>query len=451
MKRTGEIGRRRFVGSAAAGLVLAPFLNLGTARTLRAAGTPRQAKRLVLFCTMGTHPQLWAPVAVSGETITTYSKMTEPLAAVKDKLILVEGLPSGNPADNHGAPDGLTGLGYGYYNGQLKVSVDQFVAQRLVAGGITRPIASLLLGAETRTGNGSTMFFGGTANGGNTLPTIGSPLSAFTTAFGSALPTGVSASALLKRRRSILDLVTGEANTLKNSLGRNQAAKLDLHLTSIRELENKLGQGTSAGGGAGGCATPTMPGDDSKYTFSNAPDAIASNAVHLDIIVSALACDVTRVAALEFGNDQKLMVNLPGRLPYDDQHNGFLHSGAASGFKNLIEFERYMSEQFVALVNKLAALPDPEDPAKTLLDTTVVAWCRDMGDAVNHDMKSMRFVLASGPQGYLKTAAGGRYIKSSERHERVLLNLCEAMGIATYKGFGDPDLAAKSPLPGIAA
>jgi hypothetical protein len=63
----------------------------------------------------------------------------------------------------------------------------------------------------------------------------------------------------------------------------------------------------------------------------------------------------------------------------------------------------------------------------------------------------MKFVLASGTGGYLKTAPGGRFIQSNERHERVLLSLCDAMGVTDYAGFGDPNLGAKSPLPGLAA
>jgi hypothetical protein len=180
-------------------------------------------------------------------------------------------------------------------------------------------------------------------------------------------------------------------------------------------------------------------------------DALAANKVHQDIIVNAFACDITRIAAIQFGNDQKLMVNAPG-LPYDDEHGGFVHSGQASNFANLIKFETYLSQQFAALVTALKSRPDPLDSTKTLLDGTLVAWCRQMGDAVNHDMKSMRFVLASGNNGgYLKTSANGRYIQSSERHERILLNLCEAMGLTSYAGFGDPKLANKTPLPNIAA
>jgi len=275
-------------------------------------------------------------------------------------------------------------------------------------------------------------------------------LSAFTTVFGGALPTGVSASGLLKRRKSILDLVAAEAKTIKSGLGSVEAAKMELHLDSIRQLESKLALSVPTGAG---CAPPATPVADSQYMFSSAVDAVATNVVHQDIIVSAFACDITRVAAIEYGNDQKLMVNVAGRLPYDDQHGGFIHSGAASNYKNLIEFEKYLSEQFVAIINKLKTFQDPEEPSKTLFDTTLLVWCRDMGDAQNHDQKSMRFVLANGGGNYLKTAPGGRYLTSTERHERVLLNVCEAMGITSYAGFGDPGLtgASKMPLPGLAA
>jgi hypothetical protein len=359
-------------------------------------------------------------------------------------------MPSGNINDGHGASDSLTGQGFGYYGqGVIKISVDQFVANKLVASGINRPIGSLLLGANTSDNGGISQFYGG-ATGGN-LPTIGSPLSAFTTVFGGALPAGMSAAQLLARRQSILDVVTAECNTLSGTLGSNERSKLASHLDSIRQLENKLAQTMPAGGG---CMKPTTPGADSTMQYMSTLDALAANAIHQTIIANAFACDITRVACLEYGNDQKLMVNAPGTgLPYDDQHGGYLHSGASSNFANLVKFEAYLCNQFVNMINLFKGLQDPEDSTKTLFDTTLMVWCRDMGDSVNHDQKSMRFVLAGGSGGYLKTAAGGRYLKSTERHERILLNICEAMGITSFAGFGDPGLtgASKAPLPNIAA
>jgi hypothetical protein len=422
---------------------------MGLRRKAEAAAT-NQSKRVLLFCTMGTYPPLWTPTGISGESITTWSAMTQPLSAVAGNIVLVEGMPSGNPNDGHGASDSLTGQGFGYYGqGVIKTSVDQFVAQKLVASGVNRPISSLLLGASTSDNGGLSQFYGG-ANGGN-LPTIGSPLSAFNTVFGAALPTGTSASALLARRKSILDTITGEITSLEGTLGSNEKAKLDAHLSSIQALENKLNSSMPTGGG---CMKPATPGADTTFQYMNSMDALKANLVHQQIIANAFACDITRVAALEYGNDQKLMVNTTG-LPYDDQHGGYIHSGASSNYANLVKFEAYLATQFVAIINLLKGLSDPLDPTgqKTLFDTTLLLWARDMGDAQNHNQQSMRFVLASGNGGYLKTAANGRYLKSTERHERILLNVCEAMGITSYTGFGDPGLtgASKTPLPNIAA
>jgi hypothetical protein len=443
-----RLSRRQFAGSVGAGLLLAPFINIATERKAHAA--VKQVKRILLFCSMGTKPSLWTPTGISGETINTFSAMTKPLEAVKANIVLVEGMPSGNPNNGHGASDSLTGQGFGYYGqGVIKISVDQFIAKKSPAAS-GRPIASLLLGANTSDNAGISQFYGG-ANGGN-LPTIGSPLSAFNTVFGGMLPTGTSASALLARRKSILDLIKGEATTLKGSLGNNEKAKMDAHLDSIRQLENKLN--ATATPTTTTCNKPTAPGADSAMQYMGALDACAANIVHQNIIANAFACDITRVASLQYGNDQVLKVNAPGTgLPFDDQHGGFIHSGAASNFANLVKFEAYLATQFVNIINLLKARPDPEDASKTLFDTTLMVWARDMGDADQHNQQSMRFVLASGNGGYLKTASGGRYIKSTERHERILLNICEAMGITSFAGFGDPGLtgSAKTPLPNIAA
>ena len=173
----------------------------------------------------------------------------------------------------------------------------------------------------------------------------------------------------------------------------------------------------------------------------------------MNILVNALACDITRVGVMQFGSDQSMQVDLP--TIQGEQHNGFIHSGAGENFSRLIAFEAWLATQFAKLVNDLKSKPDPDGGGGTLYDSTLVVWARDMGDAVNHDMKDMRFVLAGGAGGYLKQAGGGRYVNAGggagNRHERVLLNVLEAMGVTDYTGFGDPGFTGKSPLPGIAA
>ncbi|MFZ5894922.1 MAG: DUF1552 domain-containing protein [Myxococcota bacterium] len=446
-----KLSRRQLNIGAGAGLLLAPFLSMLNAGPTGAAPT-KQAKRLLLFCTMGTKPDLWTP-KVSGESITGFSAMTAPLADVKDNIVLVEGLPSGNPSNNHGAPDGITGMGYGYYavNGvqQLLISLDQFVADKLVKGGINRPIASLLLGSETGTG-GATMFYRG---GKNLLP-IASPSSAFSTVFGNVTSgtsggTSTTPDLALKRRQSILDLVSSEIRTVQGKVGSSDKAKLESHLESIRALENKLSQQMSSSGTTNSMAAAACKGLTKPSDSTNKAPAIANNLLHMDIMVNALACDITRVAAIQFGTDQALQVDLPGLQ--GDQHNGFIHSGAPD-FKNLIAFEVWLSQQFAKLIAALKSKPDPDGSGGTLFDSTLVVWARDMGDAVDHNMKDMRFVLAAATGGCLKLASGGRYLKASgERHERVLLSALQAMGINDFTGFGDPGLSNKTPLAGIVA
>lgn len=457
-----KLSRRQLTISAGASLLLAPFISMLKEGPTRAAGT-KQAKRLLVFCTMGTKPDSWTP-QVSGESISGWSAMTEGLSAIKDNVVLVEGCPAGTPGDGHGSPAGFTGQGNMYYavnNVQVPaVSVDQFVADKLAKSGIKRPLASLVLGADTA--GGVTLSY----KAGKAVAPIASPASAFSTAFGgiSSAPTnptpGTSTpmpDAALKRRQSILDTVKGDISEIQKHVGQAEKAKLDAHLTSIRALEEKIAQtsGGTDGGSTGGnpdaikaCAGLAKPSD-----ASGTHPAIANDLLHLDILVNALACDVTRVGVIQFGSDQGLQVDLPGLQ--GDQHNGFIHSGSGENFKSLIAFEAWLSKQFATVVNNLKTKPDPDGGGGTLYDSTLVVWARDMGDAVNHDMKNMRFVLAGGAGGYLKQAAGGRYINAGggagNRHERVLLNMLEAFGITDYTGFGDPGFAGKSPLPGIAA
>jgi hypothetical protein len=439
--------RRQFVGSAAAGTLLTPFLPY-LARGGRSGGgvaraaIPGKAKRVFLFCTMGTYPPIWKPTAMSGENITTFSAAMKPLEQIRDSVVMVEGCPTKGGSAGHGSPDALTGLTNGDTGTYTLISVDQFIADKLAAAGIERPIPSLLVGANTM---GATMFMRR-----NRLTTVGSPKAAFNTVFSGVLPTGTSADKLLRRRRSTLDLVKGELGTVRGRLAGEERAKLDLHLESIRQLENQLTMTMPPPMNT--CMKPaTTPADDTT-------DTLAANVLHLDVIANAFACDITRVAGIQFGADQNLAVNLPSQGLQGDQHNGFIHSGQGDGWKSLIAFEAWLAQRFVDVAKALKARPDPSGTG-TLYDSTLMVWARDMGDADQHNSHSMKFVLAGGAGGYLKTSPMGRYFARSamdsdltSRHERVLLSILDAMGITSYTGFGSNDLgSSKSPLPGIAA
>ena len=60
--------RRQFNQGVGASLLLAPFASMLAPRPASAAAV-KQAKRVLFFCTMGTHTPLWTP-KFSGENIT---------------------------------------------------------------------------------------------------------------------------------------------------------------------------------------------------------------------------------------------------------------------------------------------------------------------------------------------------------------------------------------------
>jgi hypothetical protein len=175
-------------------------------------------------------------------------------------------------------------------------------------------------------------------------------------------------------------------------------------------------------------------------------DPLAASVLHMDVAINAFACDITRVAAVQFGHHQSTQVSLPEVGDPGDWHNGFLHSDNPR--TRLVKVEQWLSKQFVAAANKLKSLPAP-DGSGTLFDQTLMLWARDMGDAVAHDGTDMRFVFSGGAGGYLQKSAGGRYLAGGgQPHQRALLNAAEAMGITDFTGFGDT-AAARTPLADI--
>jgi hypothetical protein len=417
--------RRQFAKALGAGLLLAPFLQLGG--RARAATPPKQARRVLFYCTMGTNPALWTPRS-SGDI---FNVATQPLAAMKDQIVLVDGLMTSDPSENHGSPEALTGKGFGDPN---PTSIDQFLGKTL---GANDKIPVLLLGANTNASGGKTMFY----DNGRNLPTVSSPIDAYNTIFSGVGGSGTAPSTNLARKKSIIDLVRGELNTLGGTLGANEKAKLGLHLDSLRQLENRLG-GTQVMS----CAPPTKPSLDGT-------NLLLSDVVHIDLIVAAFACGLTRVAAVEFGSDQAVPVNLP--TLQGEAHGQFIHGGAGTNYAQLIQLEQWYAQTFVDLCNKLKAIPEA-DGQGTLFDNTMIVWTREMGDSVNHNQKSMPYVVSGGAGGYLRTAAGGRYLHYNsstvaDRHERLLLNVLASMGVTNFAGFGLLAGGDKTALPELAA
>ena len=403
-----KLSRREFARRAGLAALFSPFMSLLKSAPATAA-VPGKAKYLLIFYSNGTDPAAWTPTG-STESNLVFSAMTEPLAPLKSSLVLVEKLSSMGSADNHAAPGGLTGQGY---SGQTRISIDQFIADRLRAAGVVTPIPSLILGS-VKTEQQSSFY-----RDNQPLSPIFSPLAAYDAIFGAV--GGVSPN-LVRRRKSALDLVNSELKQLSDQLGSTEKHKLELHADSIRDVEKRLEPG-----GGSACMVGTRPPEPSQ-------DLLAS-VNHLELAITAFACDITRVATVQFGHHQNTQVSIAEVGNPGNWHNDFIHGDNPR--MRLTSLERWLALQFVAAANKLKSLPAPTGTG-TLFDQTLMVWARDMGDAVAHNGNDMRFVFSGGAGGFLKTSANGRYIDGGgQAHQRALTTCGAAMGITDFNGFGD--------------
>jgi len=411
-----KLSRREFARTVGLAALFSPFLSLVKAAPASAAPIGK-AKYLLVFYTNGTDPAAWTPAGSTPDNL-VFSAMTEPLAPLRPNLVLVEKLSSLGTADNHAAPGGLTGQGY---SAQNRISIDQFIADRLRAAGVVTPIPSVILGSVKT--EQQTSFY----RNNQPLSPIFSPVAAYDAIFGAV---GGVSPALLRRRKSSLDLVNSELKQLSDQLGSHERQKLELHAASLRAVEDRLSRG-----GTGACAPGPRPAEATQ-------DLLASVG-HLDLAVTAFACDITRVAAVQFGHHQNTQVSLTEVGNPGNWHNDFIHGDNPR--TRLTNLERWLAQQFVATANKLKALPAPTGGG-TLFDQTLMVWARDMGDAVAHNGSNMRFVFSGGAGGYLVTSPNGRYVDGGgDAHQRALINCAAAMGVTDVTGFGDVT-APRTPL-----
>jgi hypothetical protein len=421
MART--LRRRDLLRSLGIGLVAAPFVDLlARPRTSRAADGAAATRLVVFFSPNGTVPAHWTPEG--GETDFTFApgSILEPLEAIRDQLTIVGGLDFFG-ADNHepGMAAMLTAKGgAGHDSGGM--SIDQYVAKQL--GASTR-FASLELGVQTSAWGGNTQTRMSYSGPGTFVTPDDDPGHVYERLFGDFVGGDDAAAKLKARRQRVVDLLVDEAKDLRGRLGAEERPKLDAHLEALAQVEKGL-----VGGGLG-CALPEAPAALSPYDNGAFPEV---GKVQMDLLITALACDMTRVASLQWSHTVSPMV--PSWLGISEGHHSLSHidDSNVAGVAQFVDAERWFAEQFAYFVDKLAATPEPGGEG-SMLDNSLILWAKEMGDSRAHVCKGVPFVVAGGAGGYLKP---GRYLSyPGESHGKLLVSICQAMGL-TNESFGDP-------------
>lgn len=443
--------RRAFLRGAGKVLVGLPVMaSLGAfPKRARAEEGLYPTRFIVMFSPNGTIKRNWAPTG--GETNFALSRILQPLSSFKDKLLVLEGInmttAKYGPGDGHQTGMGhmLTatellegelfegGGGSGRVGWAGGISVDQAIANHV--GASTR-LKSLELGVQV---HGATVWSRMSYLGPNQpIPPENDPEKVFERLFSDF---DISPADLVKRerrRKSVLDLVMGEYASLKPKLDTFDRQKLEAHLDAIRDVETRLQLEVS--GVSDECIVPGKP------TFPAHMDPANYEAVghlHMDMLASALQCDLTRVATLQFSHSVSQHVFT--HLGINQAHHDLSHEGDSNtdAMEKLTVINTWYAEQMAYLCAKLAAIPEGDE---TLLDHTVIVWVNELGKGNSHSRDDMPYVVAGSGSGYFQT---GRYLRflPTTTHNDLLLTFLHAMGVDADR-FGDPRFST-GPLPNL--
>jgi hypothetical protein len=439
MKRTTllrPLSRRTLLRGAGGVVVGLPLLEAMTAFGQTA---PPPVRFIFMFSANGTMPPAWTPTG--SESTFTLSPILTSLKPYQSKLLVLDNLDMESayhgPGDGHmkGMAHLLTGTEiqdgslFTGGNGELTgwgggISVDQRMA---AAVGASSKTPSLVLGvrAIANTVWGRMSY----AAGGQPLSPENSPLNVFNRLFSDFAtdPNSEAALKLLAQRKSVLDTVKADFASLNPRLGTADKAKVDEHLTAVRDLEIRLGKSVPPP------STCTKPGTPAAINYSDAANYPTTGALQMDLIALAMACNFTRVATLQWDKSVSGMT-FPW-IGVNDNHHSLSHLGDSdtAAVAKITQINTWYTEQYAYLLGKLNAVM--ETNGKTLLDNSIVVWGNELGKGNNHTRRDVPFVMAGTGGGYFRT---GRWLNmGGAYHNDLWVSCLNAMGIPDTK-FGNP-------------
>ena len=429
-----RFSRRSFAMSAGATMLLAPFMRFAKpAKAVNGLGAEGVAKRLIIFFTPnGTIHKHWRPTGGEFDFAFPAGSIMESLTPHKEDLIVLDGIDFFGVANHEpGMSAMLTGGGDLSTQRQGK-SVDQFIAAQLNPG---TKFPSLELGVQTSAWGSSNQTRMCYAAPGLFVPPDDSPKSVYERMFGEVGATDEVKEKKLTRRQSVLDLVRGELKNFEKMVGQEEKIKLQQHLASIEQIEAGLGEPVDL------CGPPESVLQVDTQKHENFKDIAKAQ---IDLMCLALSCGMTNVASLQLSHT--VGPHVFTWLGLSEGHHSLSHCADESPacVADYVKAERWLSEQFVYLLETLKSTPEPGAEG-SMLDHTCLVWAQEMGDGRMHDCLSVPFVLAGKAGGAFQT---GRYLKyQNEPHQKLLVSICHAMGLQNPT-FGDPSHGA-GPLSGL--
>lgn len=417
---TLKISRRRFLRGAGVTLAL-PILDCMAQKPDATSSQNERPQRMLLISNnLGVLPKYFFPESTGASY--QLSPYLQELQEFKNDFTVFSGLSHPACEGGHSTENCfLTGAKHPTSSGfRNTISLDQYAAEQL--GRQTR-FRSLNLGVNIDKANRSLSW----TRDGVLLPAEDSPASIFKKMFiqGSAAKTEQRLHQL-KRRGSILDAVTESAQQLNRQLGQNDQARLDQYFTSIRELEQRL---VTAG---------EWEQNPKPKTDQQTPQDIVDRALLfekfdqlLTMAILALQSDSTRIVTLMVDAFATPVFQLKNKEKSITGYHSLSHHGMRAN--HLAQLQKADRRQMSLLQQTLNVLANVQDKEGRLLDSTMVLYGSNMGDANTHDNTNLPILLAGGNFKHGQHLAFNR--EKNQPLCNLYVNMLQNMGIET-EDFG---------------
>jgi hypothetical protein len=388
----------------------------------------------VLFKGNGVHPQSW-DITGRGETEFALSPLLEPLAPLRDKVLILSNLAHREGGGSHHAA-AVAFLSGARTPGSLDVpqpvTIDQLAADRL---GQHTPLRSLELTADSLFLSQPRCSYISYGLDGKPVPREDDPQIVFDRLF-----RGMASGDRLPRTRSILDAVREDASSLRRSASTADGRTLDAYFEAVRGVERTLEAPSSTRSGAGRWQPARPPVLVRPPVHTALPDRVKAL---LDLMVLAFWTDSTRLITFMLANDNSRLVF--DFLGINEEHHYISHFVRHPGVETIRRFNaitRWHVAQFAYLIGRLAQIEEGEG---TLLDHSILLFGSGLKHGDYHTASDLPVVLAGAGGGTLKPGRWVRY-HQPEPYANLLLSLLHRLGV-NAPSFG----SSTGPLAGLDA
>ena len=393
-KSRQSIPRRRFLQAGAVALGLPWFES--AAKT-----TGKPPLRMLAICQdLGFIPSLFSPTGEGRDY--KASPYLELLAAHRERFTVFSGLSHPEVDGSHKSDQSfLTAAPHpGRLSFRNSISLDQVAADHI--GHLTR-FRSLPLSVNLQ----KSLSF---TQAGVEIPAIESASALFRKMFLQGDPEKVEQEVTrLRRRGSVLDVVSEQAHDLHAKLGSRDQQRLDQYQTAVRDLESRLVEQQE-------WERKPKPETDTKIPTDPPTkyDYIEKLRLMLRMAKLALETDSTRLITLFISSTTTPGLTLPDGKEYPGYHPLTHHSKDEEKLAMLEEIE---VEQMHILAELIGSLDSVGEEDGTLLDNTMTIYGSNLSDANIHDTRNLPIILAGG--GFRH----GRHVAYSAEHNTPLCNL----------------------------